>query len=88
MWASAGGHVAVIQELMTHGADFQVKDNQGRWPLHWAAEKGHADAVDLLVKHLLDADADLHVQVSGPSRATGTAFQYECSWAPFQQLHM
>lgn len=63
MWASAGGHVAVIQELTTHGADLQVKDNQGRWPLHWAAEKGHADAVDLLVKHLLEAQADLHVHV-------------------------
>ncbi|KAK4061399.1 hypothetical protein Trihar35433_9726 [Trichoderma harzianum] len=50
-WASAGGHIAVVQLLLnTHVAvDVNSQDNDGWTPLRWASERGHEDVVRLLL---------------------------------------
>ncbi|XP_058069557.1 probable protein S-acyltransferase 23 isoform X1 [Magnolia sinica] len=35
--------------IIRHGADFDAPDNDGRSPLHWAAYKGFADTIRLLL---------------------------------------
>lgn len=63
MWAAAGGHVGIIKELIAQGADIRIRDVRARGALHWAAEKGHVEAVDLLVEKLSQLQLDLHAQV-------------------------
>ena len=41
--------VAVLRRLLGHGARVDVKDNDGREPLMWAASAGSTDAVLALV---------------------------------------
>ena len=68
MWAAAGGHAGIIRELMGQAADASVRDVRARGALHWAAEKGHVEAVDLLVEKLSELGLDLHSQVRDRSR--------------------
>lgn len=63
MWAAAGGHAPIIRELVAYGADVRICDVRARGALHWAAEKGHVEAVDLLVDKLSELQLDLHAQV-------------------------
>uniref|UniRef100_A0A8B9TMK8 Uncharacterized protein n=1 Tax=Anas platyrhynchos TaxID=8839 RepID=A0A8B9TMK8_ANAPL len=48
--AAANGHLAVMEYLISRGAKPDVKDKKGRTPLHRAAEKGHGDAVKVLLQ--------------------------------------
>ncbi|KAM7264276.1 hypothetical protein ACFE04_001959 [Oxalis oulophora] len=48
--ASQYGQTAFLNHIVVrYGADFDVPDNEGRSPLHWAAYKGYADTVRLLL---------------------------------------
>uniref|UniRef100_A0A8C0EPG6 Uncharacterized protein n=1 Tax=Bubo bubo TaxID=30461 RepID=A0A8C0EPG6_BUBBB len=40
-----------MEYLISKGAKTDVKDRKGRTPLHRAAEKGHGDAVKMLLQH-------------------------------------
>uniref|UniRef100_A0A8B9TQH5 Ankyrin-1 n=1 Tax=Anas platyrhynchos TaxID=8839 RepID=A0A8B9TQH5_ANAPL len=53
--AAANGHLAVMEYLISRGAKPDVKDKKGRTPLHRAAEKGHGDAVKVLLQVRLNA---------------------------------
>ena len=63
MWACLGGHAAVVSKLLSLGSNIGAKDAEQRLGLHWAAEKGHADAVGVLVKNMLHANLDIQAQV-------------------------
>ncbi len=63
MWACLGGHAAVVTNLVGLGSNIGVKDREDRLGLHWAAEKGHADAVGVLVRDMLQANLDIQATV-------------------------
>ncbi len=63
MWACLGGHAAVVTKLVALGSNIGVKDREDRLGLHWAAEKGHADAVGVLVRDMLQANLDIQATV-------------------------
>uniref|UniRef100_A0A8B9CYI1 Uncharacterized protein n=1 Tax=Anser brachyrhynchus TaxID=132585 RepID=A0A8B9CYI1_9AVES len=48
--AATNGHLAIMEYLISKGAKPDVKDKKGRTPLHRAAEKGHGDAVKVLLR--------------------------------------
>ncbi|KAL2069325.1 hypothetical protein VTL71DRAFT_15663 [Oculimacula yallundae] len=48
-FAAAGGHAAIINILLSKGADIDVADKFGQTPLHCAAFEGHEAVVRLLV---------------------------------------
>ncbi|KAL6498893.1 hypothetical protein OROHE_026400 [Orobanche hederae] len=48
--AAQYGHTAFLNHIVaTYHADFNVPDNDGRSPLHWAAYKGFSDTIRLLL---------------------------------------
>nr|XP_036589824.1 ankyrin repeat domain-containing protein 28 [Colletotrichum truncatum]KAF6801829.1 ankyrin repeat domain-containing protein 28 [Colletotrichum truncatum] len=56
--ASAGGYVAVLGELLPDPrVNIHETDDNGYSALHWAAEKGHEKAIELLLKHKAYIDA-------------------------------
>ena len=55
-YAARGGHCAVIEELLKIKANIHAKDNKGCIPLHWAAFKGHTDAVNMLFNYGADVN--------------------------------
>ena len=61
--AAAVGDVATIRRLAAEGADVNLPGDGGARPLHWAAQEGHVDAAQVLVRlgliwmHLLLMDA-------------------------------
>ena len=40
----------MVKLLLEKGAELETKDNDGRTPLSWAAEKGHEAVVKLLLE--------------------------------------
>uniref|UniRef100_A0A663FLQ4 Uncharacterized protein n=1 Tax=Aquila chrysaetos chrysaetos TaxID=223781 RepID=A0A663FLQ4_AQUCH len=54
--AAANGHLTIMEYLISKGAKIDVKDKKGRTPLHGAAEKGHGDAVKVLLRCDLSSD--------------------------------
>ncbi|XP_017683970.1 PREDICTED: BRCA1-associated RING domain protein 1 [Lepidothrix coronata] len=49
--ASIKGDLAAVEQLLTNGADPNVKDNAGWTPLHEACNHGHGAVVELLLRH-------------------------------------
>merc|ERR1740117_649907 len=56
-WACKGGHLAVVKELLTHGAAVHPVGDDCAAPLHSAVFGGREDLVDVLVA----AEADMGV---------------------------
>jgi ankyrin repeat protein len=55
--ACRNGHTRIAGELLKRGADVDHRGWMGGTPLHWAAGYGHADTVDLLLRHGADVQA-------------------------------
>jgi len=51
------GDVQEVERLLAAGADPNVKDLDGKTPLHYAAERCRADLAELLLKHGADPNA-------------------------------
>ena len=55
MMAAGGGNFEVVQLLLENTKEVNLQNyqdqNKGRTPLHYAAEKGHFDVCQLLIKH-------------------------------------
>ena len=49
--AATEGHKDVVEILLTHGADANASDGNGRTPLHFAAERGYKAIVESLLQH-------------------------------------
>jgi ankyrin repeat protein len=56
-WAAAEGHEDVAEALIAHGADVNLKDNDGDTPLHKVTSRGHKEIVELLIAHGADVNA-------------------------------
>src|SRR5947207_4549829 len=48
--AAYGGHTAIVKLFLAQGANIDQRDDLGLTPLYYAAESGHADVVQDLVK--------------------------------------
>ncbi|WP_410543451.1 ankyrin repeat domain-containing protein [Wolbachia endosymbiont of Cylisticus convexus] len=56
-FAALEGDLEVAEVLLKHGADVNVKSEQGYTPLHAAAWEGDLEVVKLLLKHEADVNA-------------------------------
>lgn len=57
--ASANGHNAVVQVLLTSpNIDVNIRDSGGSTPLHWASDNNHVSTVQIL----LGAGADINME--------------------------
>ncbi|KAF8733380.1 hypothetical protein HU200_014987 [Digitaria exilis] len=54
--AAAGGDSGVLEYLLGHGGDPRMADARGSTPLHDAAERGHCEAVKLLLAMGVEVD--------------------------------
>ncbi|CAL4086422.1 unnamed protein product, partial [Meganyctiphanes norvegica] len=51
-WAAQAGHMEEVTALIRDGKDVDQQTHPGRWaPLHFAANYGRANVVNLLLKH-------------------------------------
>ncbi|EAY21935.1 ankyrin repeat protein, putative [Trichomonas vaginalis G3] len=41
----------MVKFLVFHGADVNVKDNDGRTPLYWVKTENHNEIADFLLSH-------------------------------------
>ncbi|TKR92184.1 hypothetical protein L596_006886 [Steinernema carpocapsae] len=58
-WAAHGGHLAVVEFLLSKpNISISSQNKMGDTPLHAASWKGHLECV----KHLIEADANVHVK--------------------------
>ena len=55
--AAKGGNIAVVKQLISTGADVNVKDAGGQTALHWAIEYGHTEIAELLIAKGADVNA-------------------------------
>ena len=53
--------LSIVQYLHQAGTDINIRDNDGRTALMWAAYKGHGD----IVKYLHQAGADINIMDNG-----------------------
>lgn len=56
-WAAESGDVASVEELIARGYPVDSFDDLGRTPLHYAALRGHLDAVSALLRAGADVNA-------------------------------
>jgi len=55
--ASRYGFADLTESLLSHGADINLPDEEGRTPLYWASLSGHVDIARLLLSHGADVNA-------------------------------
>jgi ankyrin repeat protein len=52
--AARRGFKSIVQLLLEHQADMQLKDSKGRTPLHYAAEEGKYEVVEVLLNKCIE----------------------------------
>ena len=65
-WAAFSGNIETIHLLLQAGASLNAKDDDGRTPISWAAEKGHTKVVNLFLGKTPDAVNILDSTSQGP----------------------
>ena len=55
--AVSGGHIEIVELLVSKGADLNAKDMIGMTPLHYVASGGHKEIVELLIANGADVNA-------------------------------
>jgi ankyrin repeat protein len=55
--AVSQGHTAIVELLITVGADVNAAMRKGETPLHWASHRGDLNTVQLLLAHGADPTA-------------------------------
>ncbi|XP_065571504.1 alpha-latrotoxin-Lhe1a-like [Artemia franciscana] len=70
-FAASRRQTQIVDCLLKHGADIDVRKNDGTSPLHLAASRGHIQIVDCLLKHeanidvkTYDGTSPLHLAIS------------------------
>ncbi|KAL9237439.1 hypothetical protein vseg_011986 [Gypsophila vaccaria] len=51
------GDVANLHKCIENGISVNIKDSEGRTPLHWAVDRGHLPVIELLLKNNADVNA-------------------------------
>ena len=57
--AAMFGHAAIVKELLHHGADIELNDEEGDTPLHKASHGGHSEIIETLLKKKAKIEAVL-----------------------------
>jgi len=74
MEASRTGNVDAMKVLLDHGAEVNAKETlRGTTPLMWAADEGHASAIQLLIQRGADIKARSNAVERGRGPALGKA---------------
>jgi hypothetical protein len=69
---TSGSKIELIQCLLKHDANPNIKDGEGNTPLHFAIMRGSADGTaHLVVRTLLDAKADPNLKNNSGKDALG-----------------
>eukprot|EP00091_Calanus_sinicus_P023673 TRINITY_DN8114_c0_g1_i1.p1 TRINITY_DN8114_c0_g1~~TRINITY_DN8114_c0_g1_i1.p1 ORF type:complete len:159 (-),score=28.55 TRINITY_DN8114_c0_g1_i1:91-567(-) len=71
-WASKGGHLKIVEMLISRGARVHTTNMGDDTPLHLAAAHGHKDVLQILLRHKADVN---FVNEHGNS-----ALHYACFW--------
>jgi ankyrin repeat protein len=51
-YASINGHLNVVKELISYGADIEVEDDQHNTPLYYAEQNGHDDIAEYILEEM------------------------------------
>lgn len=83
--AAHRGHAAIVELLLTNGANTEAADRLGATPLHKAAAEGHAEVIDKLLAggadpkaKALDGTSPLDVAHKSVKRRLKQACQSDC----------
>ena len=66
--AAVKGHLAIVQELLVHGADVDAADKEGGTALYAASCTGHTGVVQALLDKGAKIDVKVNVTVSGTNK--------------------
>jgi len=50
-WAAKGGHLPIVELLISKGANVNSRTKRGKTPLRAAIKKGHRIVAELLLRH-------------------------------------
>lgn len=82
MLACYAGHLDVVKYLRKHGASWETRDLGGCTALHWAADGGHCNVIEWMIKdgcEVRDLPAQPHASLkpcSAIPRGLGEAESY------------
>jgi integrin-linked kinase len=71
-WAAKGGHLKIVEMLISRGARVHTTNMGDDTPLHLAAAHGHKDVVQILLRHKAD--------VNSVNEHGNSALHYACFW--------